>query len=174
MKPSGFLLMLVAAGVFVAGSIAGVNLLTSSATTAVAAPTCAPRVIKAGEDVTANLVTVSVYNASRTAGLANRISVLMQRRGFLSGTVANNPTEIETSDIVIITTDRTDPRVKVARQQFTGDVSYAEPPAGVEIDGISILVGSNYASKGLSKTGENASVTTEEDISVCLPVLPVS
>lgn len=178
MKPSGFLLILVAIGVFVAGSVTGFNLLTSSATTTVAAPTCTPRTIETGDDVTANLITVNIYNASRTAGLANRISILLQRRGFLAGTVANNPTEIETSDIVILTSDKSDPRVIVISQQFSGKVSYEEPPPGTDIDNdndnVSVLVGSKYASKGLRKKGEDASATADRSITVCLPVLPVS
>lgn len=174
MKPTGFVLILVAIGVFVAGGVVGFNLLTSSATTTVAAPTCAPRTIKPGEDVTPNLVIVNVYNASRTAGLANRVGVLMQRRGFLTGTVANNPTTIETANVVILTDDKLDPRVVVVRKQFTGKVSYKGPPAGLDPDGVSVLVGSNYATEGLSKKGEDATAKAVEPINVCLPTLPIN
>lgn len=174
MKPTGLVLMIVAVGVFLAGGVIGFNLLTSSATTTVAAPTCSPRTIEAGKDVTPNLVTVNIYNASRTAGLANRVSILMQRRGFLTGTVANNATKIETADIVILTDNEKDPRVAVVRAQFTGTVSFQGPPVGLDPDGVSVLVGSNYATKGLSKKGEDAKATANQPFDVCLPTLPLS
>ncbi len=174
MKPAGLLLMVVSIGVFIAGGVMGFNLLTSSADTSVAAPTCAPRTIEIGEDVTPNLVTVNVYNASRTAGLANRVAVLMQRRGFLTGTVANNPTDIESNDIVILTSDEADPRVAVVKAQFSGKVTIQDPPPTLDPDGVSVLVGSNYATKGLTKKGETAKAKADQPIDVCLPVLPVS
>jgi len=37
-----------------------------------------------------------------------------------------------------------------------------------------VLVGSNYASKGLREKGENVSATADRPFSVCLPILPVS
>ena len=174
MKPSGLLLLLASVGVFIVGSVMGVNLLTSSADTAVAAPTCSPLTIETGEDVTPNLVKVNVYNASRTAGLANRVGVLMQRRGFLTGTVANNPTDIETNDIVILATDKSEPRVAVVKAQFSGKVTIQDPPSTLDSDGVSVLVGRNYATKGLSKKGETAKATADRRIDVCLPILPVS
>lgn len=174
MKPSGLLLMLVAGFVFIAGGAMGFSMLTSSADTAVPAPTCAPRTIEPGEDVTPNLVTVNVYNASRTAGLANRVSVLLQRRGFLTGTVANNPTDVETNNIVILASDESDPRVAVVEAQFSGKVTIQPPPPTLDPDGVSVLVGRNYATKGLSKKGEEAKAEADRRIDVCLPILPIS
>ncbi len=174
MKPTGLLLLLVAIVMFVGGGIIGFNLLTSSADTAVAAPTCTPRTIEKGEDVTPNLVTVNVYNASRTAGLANRVAILMQRRGFLAGTVSNNPTDIETPNIVILAADKSDPQLTVVRAQFSGKVTVQKPPMGSDAENISVLVGRNYATKGLSKKGKTAKAKADKPIEVCLPVLPVS
>jgi hypothetical protein len=174
MRPAGALLLLVAIAVFAGGSVVGFNLLTSSASTSVAAPSCTPKTVAEGDDVTPNLVTVNVYNASRTAGLANRVSILLQRRGFLTGTIANNPTDVKTPNIRIFASDPDDPRVQLVRSQFVGTVTIEEPVPTIAQDGVSVLVGSNYASKGLDKDAEDAKITSDRAFDVCLPVLPVS
>ena len=69
--------------VFVVGMFVGFKLLTASADTFDAAPTCENRTVAEGEKLTSNLVTVNVYNASQRAGLANRVGINLQRRGFL-------------------------------------------------------------------------------------------
>ena len=53
MKASGALLLLVTASVFVGGSIIGFRLLTTSADTTVATPTCEVRAVAEGEGVAA-------------------------------------------------------------------------------------------------------------------------
>jgi len=72
---------------FAVGLFVGFKLLTASADTFEAAPTCENRTVAEGEKLTSNLVTVNVYNASQRSGLANRVSINLQRRGFQAGTV---------------------------------------------------------------------------------------
>lgn len=172
MKGGGLLVLAVSALVFIGGSLVGFNLLTSQADAPAPVATCETRTVTKGEKLTPNLVTISVFNASRTAGLANRISIDLQRRGFLTGTVANNTTDITTNDVVILTADKTDPRVRLARTQFAGKVSYidAKVPGA---KGVSVLVGSNYATRKLSGKGEKPSVEVDRTVKTCVPVLPV-
>lgn len=173
MKASGALLLLVTASVFVGGSIIGFRLLTTSADTTVATPTCEVRAVAEGEELTPNLVTVNVYNASRTAGLANRLSVLLQRRGFLAGTIANNPTDLEVENVVILTTDPEDPQVRLVASQFGDPIEYVDAPALGE-RGVDVLLGPGYADRGVRNDRKNPSVTLDQPVEVCVPVLPAT
>ncbi len=172
MKPGGVLLLFVTFVMFVGGSVIGFNLLTSSADTTVAAPTCEMRTVAEGEELTPNLVTVNVYNASRTAGLANRLAVLLQRRGFLAGTVANNPTDLEVANVTILTDDPKDPQVRLAASQFGAPIEYVDQPA-VSDSGVDVLLGPGYADRGVRNDRENPVVTVDREVDVCVPILPV-
>lgn len=172
MKPGGVLLLLVTFAMFIGGGVIGFNLLTSSADTTVAVPTCEMRTVAEGEDLTPNLVTVNVYNASRTAGLANRLSVLLQRRGFLAGTIANNPTDLEVKNVVILTADPQDPQVQLVASQFGEPIEYVDQP-GTSDKGVDVLLGPEYADRGVRKDAEKPSVTLEQQVDVCVPILPV-
>ena len=145
----------------------GMKLLTQSAEVTSSAPTCEARTVASGEKLTTNLVRVNVYNASRTAGLADRVSRLLQEKNFLPGAIANNPTEITTDDIVIVSDDADDPRVKLVQAQFDGDVSVksGDIPG---TDGVSVLVGKNYAKKPLKKDAKK-DVTSDRSITSCVP-----
>jgi hypothetical protein len=171
-KASGALLLVVIFGVFVGGGFIGFNLLTSSADTTVDAPTCEARTIAEGEELTPNLVTVNAYNASRTAGLANRLSVLLQRRGFLAGTIANNPTDLEVKNVVILTDDPKDPEVRLVASQFGDPIEFVDAPPLSE-RGVDVLLGADYADRGVRADRKNPVVTTDRDVTVCVPILPV-
>lgn len=172
MKPGGVLLLLVTVVMFIGGGVVGFNLLTSSADTTVAAPTCERRTVAEGEDLTPNLVTVNVYNASRTAGLANRLAVLMQRRGFLAGTVANNPTDLEVENVVILTDDPKDPQVRLVASQFGDPIEYVDQP-GTSDKGVDVLLGPGYADRGVRNDREDPTVIVDRPVDVCVPILPV-
>ncbi len=154
--------------VFLGGTFIGLRLLTSEADVTATGPTCEPRAVETGEELTSNLVTISVYNASRTAGLANRYSVLLQRRNFLAGTVANNPTDLTTDDVLIVTDDPKDPRVRLVAAQFGGKVRF-EKGTVPGSNGVAVLVGRNYADKRLKKKAPTA-VESDRRIDACIPI----
>lgn len=167
MKSAGIGALVAAVVVFVAGAVLGLKLVTQSAEVISSAPTCETRTVAVGEDLTANLVRVNVYNASRTAGLADRVSRLLQQRNFLPGTIANNPTDFTTDDIVIVADDADDPRVKLVQAQFAGDATVKQGTVpGVE--GVSVLVGKNYAKKQLAKKAPSA-MKSDRSITSCIP-----
>ncbi|MGI9085016.1 MAG: LytR C-terminal domain-containing protein [Aeromicrobium sp.] len=153
---------------FAVGLFVGFKLLTASADTFEAAPTCENRTVAEGEKLTSNLVTVNVYNASQRSGLANRVSINLQRRGFQSGTVANSTSEIKPDAIAVLTDDRDDPRVKLVAQQFK-DVEYSEPDIDVT-EGVTVIVGDDY--KDLVKAPQE--VESDRSITVCVPTVDVS
>ncbi|MEO6471800.1 MAG: LytR C-terminal domain-containing protein, partial [Aeromicrobium sp.] len=114
--------MAAAAVIFLGGTAYGAQLLTAKSDPAADGPTCEPRTVKAGEDVTSNLVTVNVYNASQRSGLANRVNINLQRNGFLGGHIGNADDvldkDVQGNAVAIVTADKDDPQVKLVAEQF--------------------------------------------------------
>lgn len=152
---------------FGVGLFVGFKLLTASADTFDEAPTCENRTVAEGEKLTSNLVTVNVYNASQRAGLANRVGINLQRRGFLAGTVANSASEVKPRGVAILTDDRDDPRVKLVAKQFDG-VKYVEPDINAP-EGVTVIVGDDY--KDLVKAPRD--IKSDRSITVCVPTVDV-
>jgi hypothetical protein len=163
------LVLALAAVLFLGGLGIGVKLLTASADTTKAAATCANRTVNAGEKLTSNLVTVNVFNASRRAGLANRVDINLQRNGFLAGQIGNSTSAARPSRVAILTDDRNDPRVQLVAAQFRDQVTYATPDVKVD-SGVTVIVGDNYT--GLNKDAE-AGVTASEPVTLCVPTVRV-
>lgn len=155
--------------VFLGSTAYGVKLVTAPADTTAAGPTCETRTIKTGESVTPNLVKVNVFNASQRSGLANRVNINLQRRGFLGGNIGNDTGGISTKTLTIITSDRADPQVKLVAGQFKDKVLYAAPKDALA-DGVTIVVGDDY--KGLASK-VTRSVKSDRALQFCLPIVPV-
>ena len=158
----------VAAVLFVLGLFFGLKLLTASADTFDEAPTCENTTVAEGEKLTSNLVTVNVYNASQRAGLANRVGINLQRRGFLAGTVDNSTSEVKPGGVAILTDDRDDPRVKLVAEQF-GDVEFAEPDINAP-EGVTVIVGDDY--KELVDDAPRE-IESDRSVTVCVPTVEV-
>lgn len=159
----------VSVALFAVGLFVGFKLLTASADTFDEAPTCEDRTVAEGDKLTSNLVTVNVYNASQRAGLANRVGINLQRRGFLAGTVANSTSEVKPGSVAILTDDRDDPRVKLVAQQFGDGVEYAEPDINAP-EGVTVIVGDDY--KELVEAPRD--VESDRAITLCVPIVEVS
>ncbi len=157
----------VAVVLFGAGLIVGFKLLTASADTFDEAPTCENRTVAEGEKLTSNLVTVNVFNASQRAGLANRVSINLQRRGFLAGTVANSTSEVKPGGVAILTDDRDDPRVKLVAEQFA-DVEFAESDVNAP-EGVTVIVGDDYQ----DLVDAPREIESDRVITVCVPTVEV-
>jgi hypothetical protein len=159
--------VVVAIVLFVVGLFFGFKLLTANADTFDEAATCENRSVAKGDKLTSNLVTVNVYNASQRSGLANRVGINLQRRGFLTGSVANSTSEVKPDAVAILTDDRDDPRVKLVAQQFE-DVEYSEPDIKIA-DGVTVIVGDDY--KELVKAPRE--IESDRAITVCVPTVDV-
>ena len=158
--------MAVAFLVLVAGVLVGFRLLTAEAETITASPTCEERTIPAGEAITPNLVKVDVYNASRRAGLANRLSINLQRRNFLPGEVGNSTSSVVPGTIIILSDDPQDPRVRLLQAHFRQS-RVVPPDVPVSDDAITVLVGDDFGSLGADvRTVEN-----DRDLTVCIPTV---
>jgi len=163
---SSALTLVVAVLVLVGGAAYGATLLLADADTTVEGPTCTDTVVRKGEKLTSNLVTVHVRNASQKSGLANRASLQLQRRGFLAGSIANAPEGVRASGATILTADPNDDMVRLVARQLRGDVRIQKPPVGVALDeGVTLVVGGGYS--GLRQAP--AAVAATQDVTVCVP-----
>jgi hypothetical protein len=167
----GPLVLLGTAVVLVAGALIGFRLLTASADTSAAAPTCESRVVGADDRVTSSLVEVDVYNASGRAGLANRVSINLQRRGFLGGEVGNAESKVEPRVAAILTDDPKDPRVRLVAAQFGRRVQVVEPDVPVDEDAVTVVVGDGW--QRLAKSAPR-SLENDRRFTVCLPTVPAA
>lgn len=160
--------LLVAALVFVVGLFVGFRLLTAKADTADAAPpTCTNRTIAEGDKLTSNLVKVNVYNASTRSGLANRLTINLQRKNFLGGTIGNSTSAAKPRNIAILTDDKDDPRVRLVAAQLKGEVAYEKPDIQVD-GGVTVVVGDDYDDKGAVKKKAPTTVKSDRPITVCV------
>ncbi|MFS0885919.1 LytR C-terminal domain-containing protein [Aeromicrobium sp. 179-A 4D2 NHS] len=155
-----------AVGVFVAGTLLGANLVMAEPEPVAEEATCEVRTIAQGQALSSNLVMVHVYNGSKRAGLANRVKINLERRGFLGGVAQNNPGRLTPKNVAVLTDDPQDPRVRLVAAQFKGKVQRIKADFPVE-DGVSVLVGSNY--QGLKKAGTQ--LRANRAVKVCVPTI---
>ena len=164
-KPLDLLVMGSAAFVFVAGTGLGMKLAFSSPDTGPVEPNCNVVRVERGETLTSNLVTVNVYNTSDRAGLANRVKINLERRGFLGGATGNSPGKAKATNVTILAADPADPKVKLVSTQFQGKVDVVNPDFETE-PGVTVLLGQEF--RGLKKDAPN-SVEASRNVSVCVP-----
>lgn len=163
------LILGVVAVIFLGGLVFGIKLLGAPVDSTADGPTCESRTVAPGEKITTNLVKVNVYNASQRSGLANRVNINLQRKGFLGGKIGNNDWDVTTKTVTILVDDRDDPQVKLVAAQFKDDVQYAPPPASLG-DGVTLIVGDDY--KGL-KDKALREVESDRSLQFCLPLVPI-
>lgn len=164
------LTMATAAVLFLGGTAYGVKLLTAAVSDTADAPTCEARTVTAGGEVTTNLIKVNVFNASQRSGLANRVTINLQRNGFLAGQIGNSTGGITTKRVAIVTTDSKDPRIQLVAQQFKDKVSF-EAPRDALSSGVTVIVGDDYS--GLKKKATRA-VKSDRTLEFCLPTVTVN
>lgn len=160
------LVVLGTAGVFVAGTALGLNLAFSKPDPVAAEPTCEIKKIAKGEVLSSNLVMVHVYNASQRAGVANRVKINLERRGFLGGVAQNNPGQLKPKNVMVLSQDPADPRARLVARQFKGKVERVQADFETE-DGISVLIGPDY--QGLKQAGTK--LKASQDVTVCVPTI---
>lgn len=155
-----------AVGVFAGGALLGVNLAFSQPESVAEEPACEVREIAPGEVLSSNLVMVDVYNASQRAGLANRVKINLERRGFLGGITQNNPGKLTPRNVAVLTADPQDPRAKLVAAQFKGQVKRIKPDFPMEND-IAVLVGRDYGGFKKART----KLRTDSAVTVCVPAI---
>jgi hypothetical protein len=107
---------------------------------------CSVRTVAKGERVDINEVTISVYNAGTTNGLATKTMQKLENRGFAPGDTGNAPRGTEVKKVQIWADDPKNPAVKLVSSYLGRSVKVAAPtgdPLGV---GIVVVVGDNFTS----------------------------
>lgn len=129
---------------------------------------CQDTTVQAGDTLTRDMVTVSVLNASGSAGLATKTMDALLDRGFARGITADAPPGTRARGIQLWSDDRTNPAVALVRGQFT-KAGVADRSAGdTETAGVVVVVGKNPAK--LKKSGPE-SIKVSQNATVCSPPL---
>ncbi len=156
-----------AAVVFVVGLFAGFQMLIAKPAEPPPAPTCENKTVAAGGELTSNLVTVNVFNASARSGLANRVNINLQRNGFLGGEIGNDQSAAKPAPVTILTNNPDDPQVKLVAAQFKNKVAYAAPDITVK-RGVVIVIGDDFSNL---KSEPPRSVVAATEVTTCVPVV---
>lgn len=108
------------------------------------APTC-PGAVAKGDIVSADDITVSVYNAGSRSGLADQTLTEMAGRGFNRGEVGNAPSEFEGVRFVrVLAQAKRDPVARLVALQFGRDTLVQ--PVGDDLGpGVEVIVGDDFA-----------------------------
>ncbi len=81
-------------------------------------------------------ITVSVYNASKKSGFADRTMDSMERRNFVVGAVGNAPDDTDVPRVEVRTTVKDDPRAELVAEQYKpkAAITVSENALGPGID----------------------------------------
>ncbi|WP_203337437.1 LytR C-terminal domain-containing protein [Nocardioides limicola] len=126
-------------------------------------PLCVDRAVATGDRVTPDQVTVSVYNASGRAGLANSTLEALVEAGFAPGRTGNAPPGVEVRFVRIWAEDPQHPAVRLVARHLGNPV--VRPNEGLDTPGVIVLVGAEFA----GVEDGPASVPARFDALVCGP-----
>jgi hypothetical protein len=162
--------LLVLCGLLVVGAVVGVKTMLSpipgSDATAGAAPspTCTTTNVKKGQRLRSRQVTVSVFNAGTTVGLAQSTLRALHRRGFRRGETGNAPSSAKVRFVQVWTTEKNDATARLVARQF-GRHTLVKVTRKNLGEGVDVVVGDSF--RGLKKAPLHITVRTRQQ--VCLP-----
>lgn len=157
---------------FIVGTVVGFQLLTAEAPKLASesdTPTCEPRTIESGSDLGAEQITINLYNASTSSGLATRTLNALEKRGFMPGDLGNAPDSVKrVGNVVISGSDRKSAAVRLVARQFKGEVTFRKPQEDAG-SGVSVILGRKF--DGLKKKAPTT-ITAKKATEVCVLVDP--
>jgi len=124
---------------------------------------CVPFDVNEGEQVTPEMVEVSVLNASNREGLANAVLADFVEAGFLEGTVGNAPSGSEVGRSQVWAPARQSPDVRLVRSWMKKPVPVVD--RDVTASGVVVVVGTDFDDL---KQGRNR-LTAKVAATVCEP-----
>lgn len=129
---------------------------------------CEEVTVQAGDRLTRDMVTVSVLNASGSAGLATKTMDALVDRSFARAKAADAPTGTKAKGIEIWSDDPRNPAVALVRRQFTKARVVDRSTGSTETSGVVVVVGTSPDK--LKKVGPE-SIKVTKDAKVCTPPL---
>jgi hypothetical protein len=126
-------------------------------------PTCVATVVQAGEKVSPEQVTVSVFNASDRDRLASRTMAEFVNAGFVEGDTGNAPNSARVARAAIWAPSAGSPDVRLVKSRL-GPATRVVRREGPGI-GVTVLVGDRYS--GLVKG--RPSVKALDEVEICSP-----
>ncbi|MBO0847223.1 MAG: LytR C-terminal domain-containing protein [Nocardioides sp.] len=103
---------------------------------------CYPTLLQAGDRVSAPKVTVSVFNASRRVGLADRTMSDFQDQGFGAGDVGNAPKKATVRYAQVWSGDRSRPDVRLVASRLGHHILIARKH--IRAPGVVVVVGAQF------------------------------
>jgi hypothetical protein len=116
-----------------------------------------------GDVVHAYSFRVNVYNAGGVSGEAAQVLSDLDARGFKSGIAANPPANVTATNVSILTSTPTSPRIQLVKEQFRGAVRLVAGPQLAA--GIDVIIGPKFAGALTDAPGE---YTVPRDTPVCM------
>jgi hypothetical protein len=126
---------------------------------------CSERTVTKGEKVDIGEVTVSVFNAGTTDGLATKTLQKLETRGFAPGETGNAPSGTDVRKVQIWADDPKNPAVRLVSSHLGRSVKVVAPtgePLGV---GVVVVVGDDFG----KLTQGRKFVRAKADAQVCSP-----
>jgi hypothetical protein len=126
---------------------------------------CSERTVAKGEKVNTGEVTVSVFNAGTTDGLATKTMEQLETRGFAPGETGNAPNGVEVGKVQIWADDPRNPAVQLVSGHLGRHVKVVNPtgePLGL---GVVVLVGDDFS----KLTRGRSFVKALSDAEICSP-----
>lgn len=155
------LTMLVLGGLLLGAALWGWSAATEPLPAQVDPPICVDTPVSTGDEIDPEEVTVTVYNASDRAGLADRTMQALMAAGFAEGQMGNVKARVQTA--VIWADSPTNPAVQLVADYLGPGVKIEQRDSpGV---GVNVVVGEKFGRvvKGVP------SVISEEDTEICSP-----
>ena len=126
---------------------------------------CSVRTVAKGERVQPDEVTVSVYNAGTTDGLATRTMEQLQTRGFAPGETGNAPRGTDVNKVEVWAEHARNPAVRLVTDYLGRSVKVVNPKGRALGLGVVVVVGDDFR----RVTHGARSVTSRVDAEVCSP-----
>lgn len=127
------------------------------------ATTCSSTLVAEGEKVYPDQVTVSVLNAGKREGLANRTMSDLVDAGLDKGELGNAPDDTKVSGVEIWAEDLKNPAVKLVESFLGKDAKLVRRES--PLPGVNVVVGEKFPGVAEGR----ASVAAKEDVTICSP-----
>lgn len=116
--------------------------------------------------ISAQTVTLNVYNAGKISGLADRTADLLRQRGFTIAKVGNSPYDAKIKTVEVRGRHKDAPEVLLVGEQLSGETRRGDERTDTSVD---VILGSEYAGL-VSKAPKAMEVDTR--VPVCVTMTP--